>query len=85
MQVLVVALAGLLLLERWQRRHELAPVTTLDDEADAPIDFHPELIMRWDDEADYARPTPCTRPATPVQRPLARPLAAASRPHTHIR
>lgn len=82
MQVLVVALAGLLLLERWLGRDEIAPDGSFGDWSDATLEFHPELITRWDDEADYARPAPCTRPVTSAHRRLSRPLAAASRPQT---
>ena len=85
MQLLVATLAGLLLLERWQRRHEAGSAAPFDDVPGAPHDFHPELIMRWDDEAHYARPTPCTRPVTTTHRTAARPLVATSRPHTRIR
>lgn len=61
-QALLLALAALLLLEvRYQNAaandRELFTGEDSDD-----IEFHPELIARWDDEADYAREPVCTRP-----------------------
>ena len=65
----MAALVGLLLLERWLENRN----TARHDDVTGPIAFHPELIVRWDDEADYARSTACTRRAI-ARRPAARPL-----------
>ena len=79
LQALLAALAGLLLLEHWQLRHKLVPATSV--EADAPIEFHPELIVRWDDDADYARPTRCIRPTTTARRQATGSSAVTTRTH----
>jgi len=71
LQLLLASLAGLLLLER--RLNDGRPSGS--DDLTGPIDFHPELIMRWDDEADYARTTTCTRRSI-ASRPAARRVAA---------
>ena len=63
------ALLGLLLLERRLDSRS----TARHDDVTGPIAFHPELIVRWDDEADYARSTACTRRSI-AHRPAVRPL-----------
>ena len=85
MQMLLAALAGLLLLEARMRRDEHAQRDRLDCARATDVDFHPELIVAWDDEANYARQRPCTRSATGEQRELRRPLLVESRPHQQLR
>jgi hypothetical protein len=62
LQVLVAALAGLLLLESRTNRHNEAISHSIDPDSSEMIEFHPELLARWDDEAAYAQPRPCARP-----------------------
>jgi len=62
LQLLVATLAGLLLLEARLSQSHAAASRSLDSESDEMVDFHPELLARWDDEAAYAQPRPCTRP-----------------------
>lgn len=61
LQVLVGALAGLLLIEAWLRRHEADHVAAIENEMDRFVEFHPELLVRWDDEAHHRRHPVCTR------------------------
>jgi hypothetical protein len=78
--VLLVALAGLLLLERWlddNRCH-------VDDDATGPIDFHPELIVPWDDESEYSRPATCARRSI-AMRPVRRDAQSAPARRSHTR
>jgi hypothetical protein len=60
LQVLVGSLAGLLLLEAWLRRHEADHAAANETETDR-FEFHPELLVRWDDEARHRRRPACTR------------------------
>lgn len=85
LQVLVAGLAGLLLLEARLDRDGGDRMTPIRRESGESIDFHPELIVRWDDEADYARQRRCTREVAAARHDL-RPLQPVpSRSHTHIR
>jgi hypothetical protein len=85
LQGLAFTLAGLLLLEARLHRNEQDDRGTFDPSQAAGFDFHPELIVAWDDEADYARKRACTRPVR-VDRRESRPLQpATSRPHQQLR
>jgi len=55
-----MGLAAMFLLGRRSHRHEQAHTLPRSDDC-PPIEFHPELMVRWDDEADYARPVRCAR------------------------
>ncbi len=78
--VLLVALAGLLLLERWLDDNR----GDVYDDATGPIDFHPELIVPWDDEAEYARQPACARRSI-APRPVRRDSQSAPARRSHIR
>ena len=80
LQLLLASLVGLLLLER--RLNDRGPHA--GDDATGPIDFHPELIMRWDDEADDARTDACTRRSI-APRPAVRCVPSASERRSHQR
>ena len=80
LQLLLASLVGLLLLERRLNDLEIPA----SDDATGPIDFHPELIMRWDDEADYARTDACTRRSI-APRPAVRRVPSASERRSHQR
>ena len=84
-QSLVGALAGLLLLETRLRRDERARAGYGLDATAAPIKFHPELIIRWDDEANYARGTSCTRKLATERAESIRPQVTVSGSNTRIR
>ena len=86
MQLLLATLAGLLLLEARMRREERLRRDDLDGACPGAIDFHPELIVAWDDEANYARqPRPCTRSTKSDQPDARRPLLAGSPAHQRLR
>jgi hypothetical protein len=78
--VLLVALVGLLLLERWLDDNR----GDIDDDATGPIDFHPELIVPWDDEAEYARPRACARRSI-APRPVRRDSQSTPARRSHTR
>jgi hypothetical protein len=80
LQLLLASLVGLLLLER--RLNDLD--VPAGDDSTGPIDFHPELIIRWDDEADYARTDVCARRSI-APRPAMRRVPSASDRRTHQR
>jgi hypothetical protein len=68
LQGLVGTLAGLLFLEARLRRIEHDDDGQFGTSQTAEIDFPPELIVAWDDEADYARERSCTRPSAAARR-----------------
>jgi hypothetical protein len=68
LQGLVATLAGLLFLEARLRRIEHDDDGQFGASQVCEIDFHPELIVAWDDEADYARERSCTRPSAAARR-----------------
>ena len=80
LQLLLASLVGLVLLERRLDDRNLPA----GDDATGPIDFHPELIMRWDDEAHYARTDACTRRSI-APRPAVRRVPSASERRSHQR
>lgn len=80
LQLLLACLVGLLLLERRLNDRDVHAGA----DATGPIDFHPELIMRWDDEADYARTDVCTRRSI-APRPAVRRVPSASERRSHQR
>ena len=80
LQLLLASLVGLLLLERRQNDRDFCA----GDDATGPIAFHPELIMRWDDEADYARTDACTRRSI-APRPTVRRVPSAAERRSHQR
>jgi hypothetical protein len=84
-QGFVAALAGLLLFEARRNRGLHVDAAGWSDDTIAPIEFHPELIVRWDDEANYAHRTSCTRRPTADHVAAVRPQLAVSRSNTHIR
>lgn len=77
LQLLVAALAGLLLLEVRVNERTSSVSDSIDADSEELIHFHPELLARWDNEAAYARPHPCTRPRS-------RPSQASLRPDTTL-
>ena len=83
-QVLAAGLVGGMLFERRPRRRE-QPSAALWDLESSAIEFHPELMVRWDDEAAYAQPARCDRRTSVDRRVQVHPQAATSRPHMHIR
>jgi hypothetical protein len=85
LQGLVATLAGLLLLEARVRRGEVLHRAHLDDDRVSETDFRPELIVAWDDEANYARKRPCTRSAGVEGRESRRPQPVGSNPNRRIR
>ena len=66
--ILVGALAALLLLQAWLCRHGLDHNAPDEIEFDGFVEFHPELIIRWDDEARDGRTRSLTRGATRCER-----------------
>jgi hypothetical protein len=84
LQVLVPALAGLLLLEALQHRVESDYQSLSDGGLARPIDFHPDLIVQWDDETNYGRRRPCTRSQRSIRQDRHHSQASVSRPHTNI-
>ena len=68
LQVLVGTLATLLLLQAWLIRHELDHNAACEIEFDGFIEFRPELLIRWDDEARDGRTRSLTRGATRCER-----------------
>ena len=86
MQLLLATLAGLLLLEARMRRDERLRREDLDRVQPGVVDFHPELIVAWDDEANYARqPRPCTRSLNSEKPDARRPLLVDSPAHQNQR
>jgi len=83
-QVLVAGLIGGVLFERRPHRHEQPSAAWCDVESSA-IEFHPELMVRWDNEVAYAQPARCDRRSSVDRRVQVLTQAATSRPHMHIR
>lgn len=81
----MASLAGLLLFEARLHREEQVPTASWGDDTTGPIEFHPELIVRWDDEANYVRRTSCTRRPTADHAATVRPQLTVARSSTHIR
>jgi hypothetical protein len=71
-QLLVAGLAVLLLLEAWLRRRDHGHPAPLDHGRADDVNLHPELIVPWDDEADYARRSACSRPNRPTMQATTR-------------
>ena len=80
LQLLLASLVGLLLLERKLNDRDFLA----GDDATGPLDFHPELITRWDDEADYSRTDACTRRSI-APRPAVRRVPSAAERRSHQR
>jgi hypothetical protein len=81
LQLLLASLVGLLLVERrLNDRHVRS-----QDDATGPIDFHPELIMRWDDETDDATASVCNRSTASNLRARARSESVLLRPRSYVR
>mgnify|MGYP006950041870 CR=1 FL=1 len=85
LQILLATLAGLLLLETRLRRDERARKGQIETASAADVDFHPELIVAWDDEANYARRNTCSRSASRDHCDVRRPSLVAARPHQRLR
>lgn len=67
------------------RREEQRDCEASDAAQAAEFDFHPELIVAWDDEARYASGRPCTRPATADHRGPRRPQLVGSHAQQRLR
>ena len=74
MQVMVAGLATGLLLGRRTHRNEQAHTLPRNDECPS-IEFHPELMVRWDNEADYSLSATI---ALPLASRLASPIGVRS-------
>ena len=85
LQILVATLAGLLLLETRLRRDERARTDEIEAASAADVDFHPELIVAWDDEANYARRSNCTRSASRDHCDVRRSSLVPAHPHQRQR
>ena len=68
LQILVGTLAALLLLQARLCRHELDHSAQGEIRFDGFVEFHPELMIRWDDEARDGRTPSLTRGATRCER-----------------
>ena len=84
-QVVVAALGAALLFERWSQHDETQlAFTPMADPADT-IEFHPELIVRWDDEAHAVATPNCVRRSASRRRARARTQTASPRVRSFIR
>lgn len=79
LQLLLASLVGLLLLER-----RLSDTSALsDDDPTLAVEFHPELIVRWDDESVATPSSFCSRRVVSDHRTRARAESPALRPRSY--
>ena len=81
----MAGLAAALLFERWTHRDETRLKFTSTDDPAQTFQFHPELIVRWDDEAHVAATPACARRSASDRRARARTQTASPRLRSFIR